>query len=152
MSHVSHRRALVAPSDARRGGQTVRVSFLRSTAPLSGFVLMGLLAALSGPTAASAEVTEPERALLGVVSTQVGAVRGNVAVARPSLSGGEAALLGKGSGLILLASPSAEPAAVAFGDGAGAFLNHGPTRRHGTVSGRLIGTASVPDGRKEQLR
>ena len=152
MSHVSHRRALLAPGDRRWGGAKMTASFLRSTALLSGFVLMGLLAALSGPTAASAEVTEPERALLGVVSTQAAGIRGNVAVARPSLSGGEAALLGKGSGLTLLASPSAEPAAVAFGDGAGAFLNHGPTRGHGTVSGRLIGTASVPDGRKEQLR
>jgi len=123
---------------------------LRSTAPLSGFVLIGLLAALSGSTAASAGVTEPERALLGVVSTRAAAVGGNVeGVARPSLSGGEAALLGKGSGLILLASPSAEPAAVAFGDGARGLLNHGPTRGHGTASGHLIGTASVPADSEE---
>lgn len=93
---------------------------LRSKAPLTGFVLLGLLATLSRPTAARAEVTEPQRALLGVVSTRAAAVSGNVeAVARPSLSGGEAALLGKGSGVMLLAALSAEPAAVAFGAGGG---------------------------------
>ena len=133
MSHVSQ---TSSGSSQRSGG------FL--------LMLMGLLAILSRPTAARAEVTEPQRALLGVVSTRAAAVGESVeAVARPSLSAGEAGLLGKGSGLILLASPSAEPATVAFGDGARALLHRGPTRGHGTASGRLIGTASVPADSEE---
>lgn len=148
MSYVLHRQALVASNDQRPSGARLRVSLPCSTAPLGGVVLMALLAVLSGPSAASAEVGEAERALLGVVSTQAAAIRGNVeAVARPSLSGGEAALLGKGGG-ILLASPSAEPGAVAFGDGARALLHHGPSALD-TAFGRLTGTAWVPADSQE---
>ncbi len=150
MSHVSRRQALVAPSDQRPGGRHVRVSLLRSTPPLRGFVLMGLLAALSAPTPAYAEVTEAERALLGVVSTRAAAVGGNVEAApRQSLSWGEAALLGKANGSIVLAARSVEPAAVGIGDGARALLNPGATRGHGTASGRLVGAASVPADRED---
>ena len=95
----------------------------QAPARFSGLVLMGLLAAFSAPTPAKAEITEPERALLGKVPAGP-AARGPVeAFGRLSFPDGEAALLNNRRVAIRSAGPSGLSAAEALVDGARALLN-----------------------------
>ena len=103
-----------------------RTTHTQAPARLSGLVLMGLLAALSAPTPARAEIT-PERALLGMVPAGPTA-RGPVeAVVRLSFPDGEAALLNNRRVASQFAGPSGLSAAEPYVDGARALLNGGPS-------------------------
>jgi len=103
-----------------------RTTHTQAPARLSALVLMGLLAALSAPTPARAEITEPERALLGMVPAGPTARGPVVAVVRASVSDGEAALLNNRRMAIQFASPSGLSAAEPQVDGARALLNGDP--------------------------
>ncbi len=101
-----------------------RTTRTQAPARLGGLVLIGLLAALPAPIPGPAEITEPERALLGKVPARPTA-RGPVeAVVGPSVSDGEAALLNNRRVAIRFASPSGLSAAEPLVDGARALLNN----------------------------
>ena len=131
MSPTRHIRAAVTLSDPWPDGSGTRGSLAGPTARLRGLVvMMGLLAAFSAPTPAPAQVTEPERALLGRAPAGSAAGGPVETVAGPPVPDGEAALLNKRGGAIRLAGPSAPSAAEPLVDGARALLNGAPRSAH----------------------